>query len=181
MQLADSRFSKGDSDSGRGAPGAQEQGTPAREPDAGLLTSHDHSVPVGVISAQRGALDDDGVYRPGDMSARVQLVHERDHRPLVRHSDVETSKLQGGCASHRRRQVTGVYVQADVGIVQTICREGSVVHYRAQAVACRLADQGQKLRLSADHICILARSSIFHKHDDYYRWRASPTSHPIPE
>jgi hypothetical protein len=150
-QSADPRAAESERDGGRGAPGAQDQDPLARQLYSGLPAGHDHPAPVGVVAAEPGALYHDGVHRPGDAGSLVQLVQKRDHRPFVGHGDVEPAKFQSGCALHRRRQVVGIYVQADVDEIQTVGGEGGVVHRGAQAVADGVPDQGQKPRLTADH------------------------------
>jgi hypothetical protein len=92
-QVADPRAAEGDGDGGGGASGAKEQDALTGEFDAGLLAGHDHSAAVGIVAAEAGLIDHDGVHRPGDASSFVQLVQKRDHRPLVRHGDVETTEL----------------------------------------------------------------------------------------
>jgi hypothetical protein len=127
-----------------------EQDAPAGEFDAGLLAGHDHPAAVGIVAAECGPIDHDGVHRPGDASPLVQLFQKRDHRSLVRHGDVETTELKGGRTLKLRRQIVGIDVQADVDEVQAVGGEGGVVHRGAQAVADGVPDQGQQPCLSAD-------------------------------
>src|SRR5829696_2852212 len=142
-QLPYAHLAESEGDGSRRTPGAQEQNPLAGQIYPGLPAGHDHPAAVGVVAAERRTIYHDGVNRPGDAGSLVQLVQEQDHRPLVRHSDVEPAKFQSGRALYRRGQVVGIYVQADVDEVQSVGGESGVVHRRAQAVADGVPDQGQ--------------------------------------
>src|SRR5215210_3995043 len=150
MQLTYPDLTEGDRDGCSGTPGTEEQDALAREFYAGLLAGHHHAASVCIEPAQPGGFDHHGVDGARDASFLVQLVYERDHRPLVRHRYVEAPELQGLQTPHRRRQFVGIYIQADVDQVQAVRGEGCVVHSRAQTVADGLPDECQQPGLTAD-------------------------------
>src|ERR687890_2575814 len=143
-------FAESDRDGGGGPPCTEEQDALAREFYAGFLAGHHHPASVRVETAQPVVFDHHGVDGARDAGALVQLVHERDHRPLVRHRNVEAPELQGLQAPYCRRQFVGIYIQADVDEVEAVRGEGCVVHSRAQTVADGLPDEGQQPGLTAD-------------------------------